>query len=302
MSKKILAVYFTQSGQLEQIIDRFSKPLTESADISVEKLRINTVKKFPFPWTTPTFFDAMPESVDGVPAELEKLSFKETNYDLIIVGYQPWFLSPSIPISSLLQHPDFIAIAKDTPVVTISGCRNMWINAQEKIKRHLINAGAKLKGNIALVDRHNNYASLVTIFYWMLTGKKDRKWGIFPKPGVSEEDIADSSVFGETVKQHLLLNEWESLQPVLVQQKAVEIKYSLMFIERKAGKIFKIWSKIINGKKNRAAWLVGFKYYLLIALCVAAPIILTVDAILFKPFLGNRIKKQKAYYAGVNLE
>ena len=302
MSKKVLAVYFTQSGQLEQIIDKLTAPLNETDDITVEKVRIDTVKKFPFPWTTPSFFDAMPECVDGVPTALEPFSFKETKYDLIIVGCQPWFLSPNIPMSSLVQHPDFMAIAKDTPVVTVSGCRNMWINAQEKLKLHLKNAGAQLKGNIALVDRHNNYASLVTIFYWMLTARKDRKWGIFPKPGVSDEDIAGAAVFGETVKQHLLTGDWDNLQPALIQQKAVEVKYDLMFIERKAGKIFKIWSKIIHGKKNRAAWLVGFKYYLLIALCVAAPIILTVDAIFFKPFLGNRIKKQKAYYAGVELE
>ena len=117
-----------------------------------------------------------------------------------------------------------------------------------------------------------------------------------------DEDIAGASVFGETVKRHLLADDWDGLQPALVQQKGVDVKYSLMFIERKAGKIFKIWSKIIHGKKNRAAWLVGFKYYLLIALCIAAPIILTVDAIFFKPFLGKRIKKQKAYYEGVTLE
>ena len=301
MSKKVLAVYFTQSGQLEEIINQFTRPLQNSGEISVEKVRIDTVKKFPFPWTTPTFFDAMPESVDGIPTELEPFSFMELKYDLIIFGYQPWFLSPSIPMSSLVQHPGFIAIAKDTPVVTISGCRNMWINAQEKLKRHLKNAGAQLKGNIALVDKHNNYASLVTIFYWMLTGKKDRKWGIFPRPGVADEDIADSSIFGETVKKHLLTNEWEGLQPALIQQKGVNIKYPLMFFERKGGKIFKIWSKIIHGKKKRAAWLVGFKYYLLIALCVAAPIILLVDALLFKPFLGKRIKKQKKYYEGISL-
>lgn len=302
MSKKVLAVYFTQSGQLEQIIHEFTRPLSDSGDITVEKVRIEPQKKFPFPWTSPTFFDAMPESVDGVPAELENFSFKESKYDLIIFGYQPWFLSPSIPMSSLAQHPGFIAVAKDTPLVTISGCRNMWINAQEKLKRHFKSAGTLLKGNIALVDKHNNYASLITIFYWMLTGKKDRKWGVFPRPGVSDEDIAGASVFGETVKKHLLADDWDGLQPALVQQKGVDVKYSLMFIERKAGKIFKIWSKIIHGKKNRAAWLVGFKYYLLIALCIAAPIILTVDAIFFKPFLGKRIKKQKTYYEGVTLE
>jgi len=179
----------------------------------------------------------------------------------------------------------------------------MWINAQEKMKLHLKNAGANLVGNIALVDEHNNYVSLVTILYWMLTGKKDRKWGIFPKPGVSDEDIANSAIFGETVKEHLQKQEWSGLQSRLLEQKALEVKYNLMFIERKAGKIFKIWAGIISKKKNnRSFFVAAFKYYLLIALCVAAPIILLVDGIFFRPFLGKRIKKQKKYYAGVALK
>ncbi|HRP56164.1 hypothetical protein [Agriterribacter sp.] len=302
MSKKILAVYFTQSGQLGDIIDHFTKPLASSAGISVEKLRIYPAKQFPFPWSSPAFFEVMPESVEGVPVELEPFAFKEARYDLIVIGYQPWFLSPSIPASSLLQHPSFKTLLKNTPVITISGCRNMWINAQEKVKRRLSEAGADLVGNIALVDKHSNYASLVTIFYWMLTGKKDRKWGLFPKPGVSDEDIANSAIFGETVKLHLQKSEWSGLQARLLEQYAVNIKYSLMFIERKAGRIFSIWSKIINKSKKRSALLVAFKYYLLIALCMAAPIILLVDAIFFKPFLGKRIKKQKEYYAGVTLK
>lgn len=302
MSKKVLAVYFTQSGQMENIIDHFTKPLESSPEIIVEKIRINPAKPFPFPWTSRMFFDAMPESVTGTSIELEPFSYKEDRYDLIIIGYQPWFLSPSIPISSLLQHPSFKTILNQAPVVTISGCRNMWINAQEKIKKWLKEANANLVGNIALVDRHNNYASLVTIFYWMLTGKKDRKWGVFPKPGVSDEDIINSSIFGETVCTHLKKNDWQNLQSDLRQQHAVVIKYNLMFIERKAGRIFSIWSKIINGSRKRNALLVAFKYYLLIALCIAAPIILLTDALFFKPFLGKRIKQQKEYYAGVLLQ
>lgn len=302
MSKKVLAVYFTQTGQMESIISHFTLPLESSPDISVEKLRIYPVHSFPFPWTSPAFFDAMPESVNSTPVELQAFTFKESHYDLIIIGYQPWFLSPSIPASSLLQHPSFKEISKNTPVITISGCRNMWINAQEKVKKMLKNANANLIGNIALVDRHNNYTSLVTILYWMLTGRKDRKWGIFPKPGVSDEDIAGSALFGETVKDHLQKNEWNNLQENLLRQGAVNIKYNLMFIERKAGRIFLIWSKLINGSKKRRTLLVAFKYYLLIALCVAAPVILLVDALFFKPFLGRRIKQQKEYYAGVSLK
>ncbi len=59
----------------------------------------------------------------------------------------------------------------------------------EKIKPVLKNMDARLVGNIALVDRHHNFISFVTIFYWMFKAKKDRLLNIFPVPGVSEADI-----------------------------------------------------------------------------------------------------------------
>jgi len=159
---------------------------------------------------------------------------------------------------------------------------------------------AKLVGNIALVDNHANLVSFVTILHWMFTGKKDRYLNIFPKPGVADEDIANTKRFGSTVLHFLQKGEWNGMQAELVKQNAVQVKYNLMFIESKARRIFAIWAKIIAKKKKRTAWLVAFKYYLLIALFIAAPIILTVDAIFFKPFLSARIKKQKQYYSDVN--
>jgi len=299
MNKKILAIYYTQSGQLEEIIDQFTAPFIESG-ASVEKLRVKPTVHYPLPWTGKEFFAVMPDSVQGIPASLEPFELKEKTYDLIILGYQAWFLSPSIPVNSILNHECFKKVSANTPVVTITGARNMWISAMERIKKSLKEQGAKLVGNIALVDKHPNIVSFITIFHWMFSGKKDRYLNIFPKPGVSDADIARCRIYGETVKEFLDKGEWNGLQEKLVAQKAVVVKYNLMFIESKARKIFAVWAKIIGAKKKRTAWLVAFKYYLLIALFIAAPIILTVDAIFFKPFLSARIRRQKQYYSGVN--
>ena len=176
----------------------------------------------------------------------------------------------------------------------------MWISAMECIKKILKAADARLVGNIALVDRHHNLISFITIFYWMFKGKKERYLNLFPKPGVADKDIADCTVYGATIQEHLVSGNWEGLQDELVQQKAVEVKYNLMFIESKAKRIFGIWANFIAKRKKRTAWHVVFKYYLLIALFIAAPIILMIDAIFFKPLLSKRIKKQKQYYSGVN--
>jgi len=298
MSKKILVIYYTQSGQLGDILENFTSPLIKAGN-RVEKICVQPVIPYPFPWTGKSFFAQMPDCVLHVPAALQPFQLQENAYDLIIIGYQAWFLSPGIPVNSILQHPAVKNVLKNTPVVTITGARNMWISAMEDIKKILNSAGAKLEGNIALVDKHHNFISFVTILYWMFTGKKDRFLNVFPKPGVADADIANTSLFGSTVEKYLRQGNWEGLQHELVQQKAVEIKYYLMFIESKAKRIFGLWAGFIVKRKKRTAWLVAFKYYLLIALFIAAPIILTIDAIFFKPFLSGRIKRQKQYYSDV---
>ena len=299
MSKKILVIYYTQSGQLENILDHFTTPLVEAGN-KVEKLRVHVANDYPFPWTGKSFFAVMPDCVLGVPTELKPFVLKENKYDLVILGYQAWFLSPSIPANSILQHPSVKAVLKETPVITITGARNMWISAMQRIKKILKAADAKLVGSIALFDKHHNLISFITIFYWMFKGKKGRLLNIFPKPGVSDADIENTRHFGMTVQKYCSAGNWEGLQEELIQQKAIEVKYNLMFIESKASKIFAIWANIIAKKKKKTAWLVAFKYYLLIALFIAAPVILTIDFIFFKPFLSERIKKQKQLYSGVN--
>jgi hypothetical protein len=299
MSKKILAIYYTQSGQLGQIIDNFTSVFT-AAGMSVEKIRAQPQQDFSFPWTARRFFNAMPESVLGIPTALAPFELKEDSYDLIIFAYQPWFLAPSVPANSVLQHPSFRAVVKNTPVITIIGARNMWLKAQDRVKKTLHEYGAALVGNIALVDRNSNLVSGVTILYWMLTGKKDSMWGIFPKPGVAAEDIANMTLFGDTVLQHLGNSNWPALQTALVAQKAVEVKSNLMFIEPRATKLFSIWANFIIKRKNRSAWLVVFKYYLLIALFIIAPVVLIINTLLFKPFLGKSIRKKKQNYLAVN--
>ena len=113
----------------------------------------------------------------GIPREINQ----EEDFDLIILAYQIWYLSPSVPISTFLQSKQAERIMKGKPVVTLVGARNMWLMAQEKVKKRLNDIGAKLVANIALVDRNKNLISAVTIVYWMMTGKKKSFLNIFPK-------------------------------------------------------------------------------------------------------------------------
>jgi hypothetical protein len=299
MPKKVLAIYYSQSGQLGEIIDCFTEPLI-GAGISVEKLRIRPAVDYPFPWTGERFYSVMPDCVLGVTKELAPFAFRESSYDLVILGYQAWFLFPGIPSNSLLQHPDFRAIVKDTPVITITGARNMWLNAFEQVKRSLLEEGAKLVGNIALVDKHPNIVSFVTIFHWLLGGKKDRYLHIFPTPGVSGTDIAHANIFGSLVLPHLQEDNWEGLQETLVRNHAVPWKYPLWLLESKAIPTYYKWARFIVKRKQRTAWLAVFKYYLLVALFLGAPVLLILDGIFIRPFSSKRINRKKQYYLALN--
>lgn len=298
--KNILVVNYSQSGQLHQIIDQFLLPFDPE---TVERLAIHPAKPFVFPWTTDEFFDKMPECVQEDPIALQPLHFGLARYDLIVIGYQPWFLSPSLPVTSLLKTPAFQQRLRDTPVVTVIGGRNMWLNSQESVKKLIADAGGRLVGNIPLMDRVSNLVSAVTILHWMLTGRKDRKWGIFPKPGVSDEDILSASRFGGIVKGAYDRKAYGTLQKDILATGLIEIPTDILFIEGRAKKLFRIWADLIKTKGTTPAKrkrLVGFfKYYLLVALFMVAPVVVGIYRLLIAPFTARAIKKKKEYFCGV---
>ena len=299
MSKKVLVIYYSQSGQLADIAGCLTAPLAE-AGVSIETVAVQLVKNYPFPWSAERFYSVMPDCVLGVTAELEPFTLKEKAYDLIVLGYQAWFLYPSIPVNSLLHHPAFLAVVKDTPVITITGARNMGLNTFLEVKKTLRKAGARLVGNIALIDSHLNHISFVTIFHWLLRGKKDRYLNIFPYPGVSAADISHCKVFGALLLPHLETDQWDGLQEELVRQNAVNTRYPLLLLESKAIPTYVVWDSFIVKKKKRRQWLAVFKYYLLFSLFVAAPVILAIDAVLIRPFSSKRINAKKQYYLSLN--
>lgn len=298
MRKKILVLYYSQTGQLADIVNSFIAPFTE-AGVAVETVRIKPTNEFDFPWTSKRFFDAMPESVLAIPSPIEKVELKESKYDLVVFAYQPWYLSLSIPANSVFQSNEVKKIVKNTPVVTLIGARNMWLSSQEKLKKILKELDANLVGNIALVDKNSNSISAITILHWMMNGKKTKYLGVLPKPGVADEDIANTKVFGKTVLEFLQRGNFDGLQHELANQGAVDIKPDYMIIEKLAPRLFLIWANLIIKRKNRAAWLVVFKYYLLFALFIVAPVVLTINAILFRPFSRKSIAEKKLYYQGL---
>lgn len=299
--KNVLVIYYTQSGQLESIARNIAKPFLNSDEINVAFHEIQLEKPFPFPWDKDSFFDAFPESFLQIPTALKPVSEEvlNTKYDLILFHYQVWYLSPSIPINSFLKSEEGKKLLSSTPVITISGSRNMWIMAQEKIKILLKKANANLVGNVALVDRVGNLISVITIVEWMFSGVKKKYLGIFPLPGVSDKDIQESDKFGEIMFESLQQNNYAELQPKLVKAGAVKISSYLVTVDKTANKIFNKWSNLIyKNQKNRKKLLKVFNVYLFLAIWLISPIVYILHLITY-PLKFKKIKKETQYYQGV---
>ncbi|HJZ40459.1 MAG TPA: hypothetical protein VJ203_08855 [Bacteroidales bacterium] len=301
MPKKVLVVYYTQTGQLREIVSSITAPLATEDDITLVFEELKPKPGFPFPWPADQFFQAMPESVKGIPCELETLSVSgEENFDLIIVAWQPWFLSPSIPIHAFFQLEAAKKMLPGKPVITLIGSRNMWVMAQEQIKKYINGANGRLVGNIVLYDKNPNLLSVVSIIRWLIQGKKDRYMGIIPAAGVSDEDILSSSRFGHLIVDAMKTGNYDSLQRDLVNKGAVNVLPGILMIEKRGIILFRLWANFIlkkgsYGDKARQRRVRLFKYYLLAVLYLVSPFA-SILFFLIKPFRGKAIKKQISLY------
>ena len=300
--KKILVIYFSQTGQAKQALDATLKPFLESSEYQIDYHLIKTKKTFPYPWSYMQFFDAFPETVRGVPCEIEPLQIDSSiNYDLVVIAYQPWFLSICVPINSFLQTEQAKFLLANKPVITLINCRNMWLGAQEKMKKQLLNLKSNLVGNITFVDRSANLVSLVTVFAYVLGGTKENFMGIFPKYGVTEKDLIKAPEFGVCIKSHLENNKLPQLQVELNKIGALNIRGNLLLMEGRGKALFPLYANYISkkgtqGSEKRQTRVRIFGIVLPTAILFLSPIITVLSRL--APILAKKkFDKEIAYYS-----
>lgn len=300
--KKVLVIYYTQTGQLQSAVKSTLAPLEQNG-VSIDYLHIKPKKAYPYPWSYMEFFDIFPETVHGIPTELEPFSInQEADYDLVIIAYQPWFLSICVPINSFLQTEEAKKLLKGKTVVTILACRNMWLNGQEKMKLHLKNLQANLVGNITFVDKAANLVSLVTVLAFVLAGKKEKFLGIFPKYGVSDKDLQElAPKLGTILLKHLKTNDYTEQQQELVDAGGVIVKPNLLLMEGRGRDLFPLYANYISkkgtaGSADRRTRVRIFGIVLPTAILILSPFI-TIISRLAPVLFPQKIKKQVDYYS-----
>jgi hypothetical protein len=299
--KKVLVIQFSQSGQLSDVLSQLTAPLAQ--DPAVE-LTVETLKPkvpFPFPWPILKFFDTFPETVYADAPELEPLKVDgQKRFDLVILGYQAWFLSPSLPTTAFLKSPAAASLLKDTPVVTVVACRDMWLMAQEEIKKHLSGLGAKLVGHVALVDEAGTIGSFLATPVWVMSGHRGpHLGGLIPRAGVKPEEIAASRRFGERILT-VLKADGPLDEGLLKNLGAVRVNEGLISSEKAIRRGFKAWGGLLRALGPHGAWqrkpvLILYICWLVLAILVLVPLGILLKALL-GPLRKARLAELKAYY------
>ena len=300
--RQVLVVHYSQTGQLDRLMQSVCAPLLQRADIHVDFLALQPAEPYPFPWPFLGFFRIFPETVLMRPQPLLPLAVDPTQrYDLVILAYQVWFLSPSQPMTAFLASTEAAQLLKGTPVVTLIGCRNMWLMAQEKLKQRLNELGARLVDNIALTDACGTAASFLATPLWMFTGRQ-KPYGWVPRAGIDEAEIVAASRFGEAMAQRLMADGLPIEQPMLRGLGAVRVDEKLIASEKVGNRSFQLWSRLLAAigppqSRRRGAGLVLYIVFLLCLIVTVVPLSALLKK-LMAPLFKARIQREKAYYAG----
>ncbi|WP_428312699.1 dialkylrecorsinol condensing enzyme [Hydrocarboniphaga sp.] len=279
--KKVLALYYSQTGQLERIVRSTLSPFLERDDVEVHFQPIQPVKPYPFPWPVIRFFDQFPECVMLDPPEIELPGFDPSvKYDLVVFGYQTWYLSPSSPATGFLKS-GYASVLRDTPVVTVIGCRNMWFKGQEVTRQLIEQAGGRFAGNIVREDQGTRAETFITVTVWLLTGKREVWKGVLSPAGVSEADIADSSRYGRQLLAGLLDGRLARGEPVLDGRESAFVLQKYLLVEEVAIRGFRFGARLIRlagkqGSPLRVPLLGVFALMLGIGICTVIPVTLLV--------------------------
>ncbi len=287
---RVLALYYSQTGQLRRALDSFLSGLEGQDGFELHVEALQSLPAYPFPWGLGQFLDVFPESVLGHAPAIETPGFDpDAKYDLIVLAYTVWYLAPSLPIQGFLASPH-ARVLRDTPVVTLCACRNMWHTASLRMKRDLERLGARQTDNVVVTDGGPTWATFVTTPRWMFTGRSDA-FSVFPPAGVTAETIEDLARFGDALVERK--DDLQRAEPLFKGLGAVEVEQRFVVPELVGRATFAVWAPLLRllgppGAALRKPGLFFFALYLIFTILVLLPISILVRLVLY-PILRTPI-------------
>ena len=171
--RRIQIVYYSQSGSLKYLIEESMRPYL--GDYVLIWNPIHCAKPFPFPWNRRRFFSVFCDSVlhKGCRIVCDEIEIKIEKGDMILLGFQPWFLHLSLPIQSFINSTQFGRIVKDREVILFTCYRNTGAMARKQMAAHVESRGGHIVAELEISDQSKERSSAFRFVRWFFTGKND---------------------------------------------------------------------------------------------------------------------------------
>jgi hypothetical protein len=294
-AKRILVLYYSQSGDVWRILDTFLRPIRALSGVELTVERLEPIAAYPFPWRTLTrLLSVFPQCHSGGGSGIHPLSIRSgRQFDLVILAYQVWFLAPSLPVQDFFRS-ESAAVLNNAAVITMCVCRNMWHSCSETMKAMLKQAGAEHIDNIIVSHQGPPYATFISVPRLLLRGKRDRFLGVFPPADVSDADLSRVERLGGVVAARLRHEQWPR-QSLLTGAGAVHVNTRYIVPELVGWYLYRFGTRCVLlaerlGPLGRRLAIYAFAALLVIAILLGVPTILAVVLILY-PLLSGRIAR-----------
>jgi len=277
--KKILVIYYSNSGDVKSVLASLLQPL-QAASFEVTWQPLSPIPPYPFPWQGGRFFEVFPDALGGDLPLLAPLEFDpDTDFDLVIIGWQVWFLRPSPPIQAFFRS-HHAKVLSGKRVIAVGCSRQMWRSAYLHLTKEVTDRGGHLMDNIAVTHR-GGFSTFITTPHMLTTGKRD---GVLFLPG-TELDPASVGTHSELGRRIRDASErWRDLQSGGLLRGLETAKYAENYaLAEKIGNAYMCaWgyaARLIGGRgtwsRSIAARVFGLLLLLLILIIVPITLILT---------------------------
>lgn len=206
---QVLVISYSFTGQTGRIVEEVSRSL-EKGGHTVSRAPLRLVHSYPFPAPPSMLLQLLQQSLRGQwPVEpLEPLDADlSLPYDLVIIGYQPWYMTPSVPVHSFLKS-DAARVLRGKPVVGLVSCRAEFRRACGLFQKGVEAVGGQVVEQRVWVDQDARPTNLLSLVH-MLKNGHDPEGGPLKrllKPfGVGPAGLARAQSYGEALSTRLKL-------------------------------------------------------------------------------------------------
>lgn len=206
--KRILILYYSLTKQTESVLNEMKGELLKAGH-SVDMRRIQPVTEWKIPLDKGTFFYNWTKVWLGMnlTQPIHKMDLKGSDYDYIILGFQPWNLAPSIPMNSFLDS-DMAEIFRGKKVIGVVTCRTRWERSYKIAKEKVAKRGGEMVDGFVVMNYEREPYNMVTTVYYLFEGHSPAPghWisKYFRPYGIGEDSLQIAREYGYELGQRLL--------------------------------------------------------------------------------------------------